>query len=259
MHTLVHTLAPALWAEHNFSGADCGDERRTRRLLKVAARAAEHPRGRLSETFQVHSELDAAYRLFDADDVTHDAVLARHRANTRAAFVPGRRYIVAEDTTTLDYSHHKALEDTGRIGDDGGRGFFVHSSLAFELVNGQPEMIGLYDQHVWARGDDFRCEGRSKAERLRRPRESQRWGQLQKLPVGVDATFIADREADIYECLSGCAESGWHYVIRACQNRATVGQEPARLFASVAGAPVLGEIELHLRSRPGQGGPHRNT
>jgi hypothetical protein len=210
----------------------------------------------LTETFTVHAELDAAYRLFSAERVTHDAVFAPHRAHTRKAFKPGGRYLVVEDTTTLDYSHHKSLEGAGRTGDDKGRGFFAHTALALEMIDDQPELIGLYDQQVWARGDDFRCEGRPKTERLKRPRESQRWGQLDQLPSGVDATFVADREADIYECLSGCVDAGWHFVVRACQNRALLDEEGKsedfHLFESVAHSPVLGEIDVHLRSRPGK-------
>lgn len=252
----MHILAPSAWAAHNFACVDCGDERRTKRLIRVAEALAERPRGTLTETFTVHADVDAAYRLFDAAQVTHDAVIASHCLNTRRAFKPGGRYLVIEDTTTLDYTDHKSLEGAGRIGDDNGRGFFVHSALAVQLVNDQPELVGLYGQQVWARADDFRCEGRPKAERLTRPRESQRWGQLDELPPDVHATFIADREADIYECLQGCMQRGWHFVMRACQNRALLDDEGAtqafHLFESVAKSPVLGEIDVHLRSRPGK-------
>lgn len=168
---------------------------------------------------------------------------------------PGE-YLLIEDTTSLDFSTRHATEGLGRTGDDHGRGFFLHSSLAFRMVNEETEMIGLYRQQAWARGDDFHCEGSSRSERLSRERESQRWGRLEPLAPGVRATFVADREADIYECLRDCAAAGFGYVIRACQDRALLDEQGrplgTQLFDAVADAPVLGEILVELRSRPGK-------
>jgi transposase-like protein len=46
------------WAEHEFAPARLGDSRRNRRLVGIAARAAEHPNGVLTEVFADHA---AAY------------------------------------------------------------------------------------------------------------------------------------------------------------------------------------------------------
>ena len=36
--------------------------------------------------------------------------------------------LILHDTTELDYTYHRALGGTGRIGDGGGRGFLQHNS-----------------------------------------------------------------------------------------------------------------------------------
>src|ERR1700681_3163659 len=44
-----------------FGEAELGDARRATRLVRMVARAAERPSGKLSEVFAVAKELDAAY------------------------------------------------------------------------------------------------------------------------------------------------------------------------------------------------------
>lgn len=244
-------LAPRAWARRQFGDADLGDLRLSMRLARVAASLAARPCGTLPPAMSSYAETKAAYRLLNHPDVSHAAVQQPHTRRVQQAVSQPGEYLLIEDTTSLDFTTHGHTDGLGRIGDDGGRGLFVHTTLAVSLAE-TPELLGVYAQQVWARGDGFRCEGRPRAERLSRERESQRWARsLQPAASQATTWFVADRESDIYECLRSLDQGGHRFVIRACQSRALVG-ESQLLFEQVSRQPCLGQTELELRARPGQ-------
>src|SRR5665811_1226033 len=77
--------APDQWAQHEFAFAPLGDQRRTKRLMNIAAHLAASPGGTLPQAFPHWAELKAAYRFFDQRGVTFDRVLSPHLARTRNA------------------------------------------------------------------------------------------------------------------------------------------------------------------------------
>jgi len=125
------------WAMIEFSGAQLGDVRRTRRLVEVAARLAENPRGTLPGTFPRWSDLKAAYGLLSNEQVTHGNVMDPHWARTRQACQERGEYLLVEDTTELDFTSHQAAEGLGRIGNDGGRGLYLGAQRRDTLLSGE--------------------------------------------------------------------------------------------------------------------------
>lgn len=79
------------WAEQQFGACELGDRRRTRRLVKFAAQAAEKPDASTPRQTEVWADLKAAYRLFDRAEATFEAITAPHQALTRAVL---RRRVV---------------------------------------------------------------------------------------------------------------------------------------------------------------------
>jgi hypothetical protein len=67
-----------------FGAAALGDRRRTARLVKSFDRMCAHPGGTLPEKLASPPDLRGLYRLCDADEVTHEAVLGPARAHARA-------------------------------------------------------------------------------------------------------------------------------------------------------------------------------
>jgi hypothetical protein len=94
-----------VWAEQQFGKCELGDKRRTKRLIQVAQQVANNPAGSFPQQIELWGDLKAAYRLFDADEVTFDAVAAPHWRQTRAA-APGR-YLVLGDTTEIDWERER--------------------------------------------------------------------------------------------------------------------------------------------------------
>lgn len=254
-------MSPKEWAGAVFSEAELGDIRRTRRLVKVAARVAENPSGTLPLAFPQWAELKAAYRLLENEKVTYENILAPHLSSTRAACQRPGQYLLIEDTTELDFTGRAVGEQMGRIGNDGGRGLFAHTTLAVRVerwnTQEEPEVtaVGLFDQKCWARQDTTRCSREKKADRLRRRRESERWAAVfdKTAKPGPSArwTYIADRESDIYEAFGRCRANSIEYIIRANQPRA-LAEQGGSVFQAVAKSPVLGRFPVHLRARPGQ-------
>src|SRR5262245_58159367 len=94
-----------LWAEQEFSHARLGDTRRDRRLVAVAARAAEHPHGLLTEVFVAEdSERAAAYDFLENPAVhPEDIARAHHVATARRC--QGEPFVfVPVDGSSLTFS-----------------------------------------------------------------------------------------------------------------------------------------------------------
>src|ERR1035437_10047394 len=148
------TSAPE-WAAVEFGGAGLGDRRRQPRLVKLATALAGNPHGTLPGSFKRWSEVKAAYRLLEQADVTYDAVIGPHRDRVRRDCRQPGEYLLPEDTTQLDFTSHQAATDLGRIGDDGGRGLFVHTTLALRVERWDEEdaagvaVEGLFVQRTW--------------------------------------------------------------------------------------------------------------
>jgi len=276
-------LMPMEWAQAEFATADLGDKRRTTRLVKLAAALAANPSaGTLPSALPQWSDLKAAYRLLGSDAVDRAAVVAPHVTRVREDCLGGgergggRQVLLIEDTTSLDFTSHAATDGLGRIGDDGGRGLFLHTTLAVSIRAwggdhddddaddaDEPvtELLGLFDQRCWARpprpAGRPATHGEPKRSRLRRARESQRWAAcLQGLTAtamtssSCGLTLVADREADIYETFARCRGAGVGWILRACQDRAL--EDEGRHVFDAAATVKCRRVTVDLRARPGQ-------
>jgi len=249
------------WASIEFGGARLGDRRLSRRLVMVAADLAKNPQGTLHGAMGDWTDLKAAYRLMANPKATFEAVTEPHRTRTFDFCRTGGDFLLIEDTTELDFTSHRATTDLGRIGDDGGQGLWLHTTLALSIEGWDDEHhpavqpVGLLDQQCWARPDAPEDRKNESARmRLSRPRESQRWAAAYRRhggpPHGVRWTHVADRESDIYEVFETCRRYGLDYIVRAYQSRKPV-DDGLRMFQAVAERPALGAFELYLRARPG--------
>src|SRR5687767_2658013 len=81
------------------------NRKRTRRLVRLADQVLARPKGTLPEKIPDPHQLDAAYRLFKADEATHPAIIATHCRLTRQRMAAHRGIVlVAHDDVVLDYS-----------------------------------------------------------------------------------------------------------------------------------------------------------
>ena len=250
------------WAEKEFGGSPLGDKRRTDRVIKVATEFCSEAHGVLPQTFKAGwAGLKGAYRLMSNKEVTPEGIQQPHFEHTQAACLERGTYLLIEDTTDLNFTRPEEVRGIGWTGNEGERGFLVHSTLAARIEHWSPEgvpvvnVLGLFGQEVWTRRHKSRKNKETQWARQQRSRESQRWARPLVASGGGPAwakwIFCADRESDIYEVIGGCSDQGTSFVIRACWPRKLDGERGGLRLAAL-NAPVLGQVDLPLRARPGQ-------
>jgi hypothetical protein len=240
-----------------FGTAELGDRRRTERLVHSFDRMCAHPGGTLPDKLASPPDLRGLYRLCDADEVTHEAVLAPARAHAHAQ-VAARfgDILVLHDATELDYTTLRSLaSDLGQIGKGDHRGYLCHNVLAVEPDSG--EVLGLMDR-VLHRRDEV-PEGETLAAHRDRPtRESRLWiTGTRHLPDDRRLIDVADQGADTFEFLEHESESGRRFVIRAAKaRRVYAGHEPVgprrELKAHARNLPEPGRFTMDVRPQPGR-------
>ena len=75
---MTFSIDTTQWAEQQFANCELGDKRRTKRLMQVAQQVANHPAASFPEQTKSWGDLKAAYRLFDCQDVTFEAIAGPH-------------------------------------------------------------------------------------------------------------------------------------------------------------------------------------
>jgi Transposase DNA-binding len=243
---------PQAWAEQEFSECELGDRRRNRRLIKLAVQVAARPDGSTPDQTETWGDLKAAYRLFDADDVSFQGILEPHCRHTREDCRPGEVKLVLNDTTELDFTLHWKTRGLGQIGDGNGRGFFVHSGLMVDATTGRID--GMAGQEIFHRPLGKK-KGAKNTRRRSANRESVVWGRLidriGQPPPGVTWFHICDRGADDYEVFLRALHNGCGFVIRAGRlNRKvqTQGGRTASLAQFLDKLPTQGEREVAVKA-----------
>ena len=240
-----------------FGHAQLGDQRRTARLVETFNLMRRHPGGTLPDKLSVPADLRAFYRLCDADDVTHEAIVAAARQHTlaRTADCPGA-VLVIHDATELDYTSLTSLaDDLGQIGTGTNRGYICHNVLAVAADTG--DVLGLVDQRLHCR--DEVPEHETLAEhRERETRESRLWLYgTEHLPADAKLIDVSDQGSDTFEFLEHEFHSGRRFVIRAHKVRKVyAGHRPVgrRLYLKqyVQTLPEMGRFTMDVKAQPGR-------
>ena len=217
---------------------------------------ARRPGGTLPQKLVKRADLVGGYRMLNNPKVTHQAVLAAHRASCleRLAGHQGK-VLLLHDTTVLDYSGLD-IEGLGQVGDGHGRGLYAHNSLA--VVPATREVVGLMNQVLHRRAEV--PEGESKKKRAARAdRESRLWKEavagLPPVPPGVVVTDVSDRGSDVSEYICHEIQAGRRFIVRSQHNRKLVddGGEAAaqKLHDRLRSLPPMGQYTLRVPAKEG--------
>ncbi len=237
-----------------FTGADFGDQRLSKRLLRLVERLVVDPSASFPEAFGDDSALEATYRFFRNESVSPQRILAPHVAATLKRLKAESRVVVAHDTTEFSYSSER--QGLGRI-NDSGRGFFAHAALAVS-ADGTRRPLGVVGLQTFTRTEPPKRDRHTEKIPLEQ-RESFRWLSL-GLEVGallVDVTtpiHVMDSEADAYELFAGLIEHGQRFVVRLKHDR-RVADESGEVAPLSQTLPYLQgrcvrEVALSARSAP---------
>jgi hypothetical protein len=240
-----------------FGHAQLGDRRRTARLVTTFDLMQRHPGGTLPDKLSTPADLRAFYRLCDADDVTHSALIAAARQYTLARIVeaPGPVLIV-HDATELDYTSLTSLaDDLGQIGTGSKLGYICHNVLAVAADTG--DVLGLVDQILHCR-DEVPKNETLPERRARETRESLLWLRgTEHLPADVKLIDLSDQGSDTFEFLEHEFHSGRRFVVRAYKVRKVyAGHRPVGrrryLKEHAQSLPELGRFTMDVQAQPGR-------
>ena len=235
----------AAWAVSEFGAADLGD----------------HPGASLPDACADPATLKAAYRCFDTDAITPDAMLTSHVQATYARLAAVPVVLAVNDTTLLDWTHHPATANLGPLASRRQQGVLVHSTLTFT-----PERapLGRLGQDVRAR--DPATSGRL-ADQHDRPIDEQERVTWRHSLAAITAAAAAcpatrfvqvgDADADVYDLFVAARAANVDVLVRAGQDR-RVEQADRSLRAAVRRAPLASEVEVAL-SRQGERPARRAT
>ena len=226
-----------------FAGADMGDARLTKRLVKLADRLGDAPSASIPGACNGRAETQAAYRLFDQAreekrGLGWEEVLAPHMARTETRMAEHPVVLCLQDTTELDFNGQD-MDGLGRLSYEAQRGMYLHPTY---VVTPQRLPLGIVDAWMWARPLEVS--------------ESQRWiegyARLAERAGHLPATrlvYVADREADILELMQRAHTLGHpaDYLLRAQHNRCL--PQGGKLWPAVLAATPLGDIEFTLPER----------
>jgi hypothetical protein len=239
------------WAASQFATAELGDRRRSQRLVQLATQMAGNPSGSIPQQTASAAAMKAAYRLFDADDVTHAAVCAPHLAQTRQ--LAGARALVflIQDTCELNFTSHAHCAGLGPMGRGPLRGLHQQNVLAVDPQSRRPLGLLYQQHHRWT----ARPAGRTRAAQHAVPlaaRASHWWIEaleaVGRPPAGVRWVHVGDRAEDVFGVYRAARALGTDWLIRAMADRCvTTPAGTARLFAYARGLPgrAARTIEFH--------------
>ena len=236
------------WSRQEFAGLDFGDTRLNDRLVHIADALASQPMSPISTACGDGSAVKAAYRFFDNERVSAEKVLDPHFQQTVERMRGHKRVFAIQDTTYLDYTHHRATQGLGPIGNGSHncQGLVKHTTFVVS-ASGLP--LGCLTDQVWVRDASEKKAYKTKPIEAK---ESYKWIQAlsqtqTRTPEAVEVITICDREADIYEFF---VEAKAHpFVIRAAQNRRSEDTY-GTLQDLVRQAPLAGEVTLDVPARP---------
>jgi hypothetical protein len=245
------------WIAEELKNSAIRDKRLVKRLIKTGALLAEHPHCSISQACSDWADAKAAYRLFDNEKMSPEAIIMSHKLQTIERIKGHQVILGVQDTTTLDYTHHPHTAGIGLLSHSKHmKGILVHSSLAV-TTDGRP--LGLLYQNFWIRDPEEAGKRYLRKELPIEEKESNKWleamdASLQGIPDDTMVVTVCDREADIYDLFHKAVSEGKHLLVRASKDRRVV-DEHKHLFAQIQNSPVAGEIIVDVpkntqRKRP---------
>ena len=168
-------LAP--WVMDEMKTANLKDRRLNARLRDVLSQLGGHPTASIPAACGGHAEMTGAYRLFDNEKATFEAILQPHIDATWQRIASQPVVLLAQDTSEIDVTRpEQQMAGAGPL-DGGARwGTLLHPLHGF-TPDGTP--LGTVHALTWVRDEaNEGCASLSRGQRAATPieeKESYRW------------------------------------------------------------------------------------
>jgi hypothetical protein len=253
------------WARVHFGAAELGDQRRSKRLVQLAAAIRADPQVSLPQQCAGWAPTKGAYRFLSNPNVDPQAMQQPHREHVARQCAQQQRILIVQDTTQADFSRraqHGSIRGVGKLGtrDNVGMGLLQHSGLAV-VPGGGPLGVLYQEMHIQRRTP---LAGETREQRRARGTEAEVWQQcalaVAKLPLGqAQVIHVGDRHADVFSFFLTLRQLGHGFVVRANHDRytqedthdASEAAQVQRLRQRVEAQPVVGHRELQVSRQTG--------
>jgi hypothetical protein len=228
--------------EDELKGVNFGDKRLNAVCFDLLEAFANRPNVSIPGAMLSRTELTRAYRFFDNEKVTPAEILRPHCEKTAERCRDFDVVLCPQDTTELDFTRPKQqVAGAGPLADGVRRGVLLHLVKAF-TADGTP--LGVISAETLTRKDPAPdapklSKNEKRKKRLATPveeKESIRWiegfRETQKLAsADPETTYVSlcDSEADMIDLLAEPRTANLHYIVRACQDRAALGENSRSL------------------------------
>lgn len=242
------------WVSKELASVSLGDERLALRLMRVVEALAARPACSLPQAFDSEAEVRAAYRLFENDRVEWRRILAPHSERTAQRAQAEEVVLVAQDTTEINLSSHRATTGLGYLGSSKCRGVLAHSGLALTTA-GTP--LGVVDLRLWTRATASLGKGKKRRQKDTADKESQRWieglhASERAFPTHRRVVLMGDRESDIYDLFAEPRQANHELLVRVCRENRCVEHPQRYLKPALQTAPVQGHLQVDVPKKRGQ-------
>lgn len=244
-----------VWSQEQWGQAQLGDTRRNDRAVKIASALLDKPSASFPEQCSSWAALKAAYRFFNEEDVSFEALQRPHRSLVVQKAKQCQVTLFIQDGSELDYSSHDI--ELGPIGNHHGHGLCLHTTLGVSVKGQHQEVLGIANQVLWERP---RIRGKeTRAQRRARPNEADVWANSVKAigsaPEECLWVNVGDRAADIFEFIETCRSNNQEVVIRVVQNRNIfIEGQKGKVMELLKQRASKGSFELARRGRDGKSG-----
>jgi len=243
------------WAELEFGDCELGDDRLTRRLVKIVCGQAAQPQGSYAQAAGgSRHDLKGYYRFLNNErtELNPESLLQSHRARTIRRMSQEPTALIVQDTVDLNYSTRSQCAGLGQIGTNQtgakSRGLRMHSSVALGQ-SGLP--LGIVKLQGYAPES---AQGKD-PQRPIEEKDSYRWleGFEQAMEIAAliphtQVINIADREGDMFDLFHfRRSQTGRkaELLVRAKNDRCLEGTD-RKLFQELAAAPLAKRISLSV-------------
>ena len=253
--SLEESVETVDWCARELESLDLGDSRLNRRAQRILAARWKDPSATFGASFPNWAEAKGAYHLIEnkKPGISLQTVLRPHAESTQSRMAVEPMVLLAQDTTSLNYSGLNQTTGLGAIGSGPARGLFLHSLLAW-----RPDgvLLGVLDARSWGRPPEPTLDKRTRNAKSIHEKESVRW--LEELHIAAAAArrlphtqmvVMADREGDLYELHDGVqvGPPNVHVLVRAQHDRNLDGHQ--KLWAFLATQPLGESRDLDLPRR----------
>lgn len=250
----------AEWIHSEFATLALGDQRRHNRVKLMTNQFAQQPAASIPSACGDASDIKAAYRLFDNEEISAQALLEPHIKATIRRMQPHPVVLALQDTTSFNYSQHFCTEGLGPIANQPrSRGYFLHTTF---VVSASGAALGCLAAETYNRSAKKFGSRRSSQVRNHEPiadKESQRWLNSLKACEQVAAQCphtriinVGDREADIYELFAQALENQQVDLLIRVQHNRNLAAEDKKLWQHLESQATAGTLCVQTPRSAGQ-------